>query len=824
MSSGTRRFQLSVADRLAIITFGGVVSSAIMWLLLSWVNGVLDSESFASAAFAPTQSQLVLRLVAVVVMLASTLALEIVYSRRFRAEQLLTNEQTRVREMYDRSPDSIVRVSPEYTVLYANPQTNRTFGEADDGFVGTHCHLSLYDNAKQCEDCPAQEVFATASIRERTIAEESPRGKRWLEQTFYPVLDAEQKVESVIESTRDVTVARMAQEQLSRTRDQLEELVMARTADLAGTNQALEAEILERQRTADALSESELRYRQLVEASPDMVLVHRNGRIVFLNSPGARLMGFANPAEAIGLPVAVLIEPNGSGLSAEELLGAVEVGNLGKPTHVKLRRATGELLDVELSVGRLAHEGDDAVQCIVRDISDRVRAQETIQRMAYYDPLTDLPNRALFRDRLASALAQARRREEIVAVVFVDLDDFKAINDTLGHGIGDGVLKAVAGQLREVLREEDTVARQGGDEFTIIARVQDRDAVSTLADRILEAVSQILDVDGHQLRVTASIGISTYPDDGDHESDLIRNADAAMYRAKEWGHNVYRLYTPEMSQSAAGRLELEAAMRQALERDEFELYYQPQVDMRDGRFVGVEALVRWNHPTRGLLPPSEFIELAEQAGFIGEIGRWVLSTACEQAQLWMADGLDFGRVAVNLSAREFVQHNIAENVAHALEITGLDASMLELEITETVALYNVEQMLAILHVLRSMGVRVAIDDFGTGYSSMNYLKRFPVQTLKIAQEFMRDVDVDSQSAAIASMLIELCRELGLDIVAEGVETQSQLSFLRERGCYVIQGFLFSRPVSAGELGDILRNGVEAHMNGSALVASSRPSS
>jgi EAL domain-containing protein (putative c-di-GMP-specific phosphodiesterase class I) len=279
-----------------------------------------------------------------------------------------------------------------------------------------------------------------------------------------------------------------------------------------------------------------------------------------------------------------------------------------------------------------------------------------------------------------------------------------------------------------------------------------------------------------------------------------------MYRAKEWGRNVYRLYTPDMSASAAERLELEAAMRRALERDEFELYYQPQVDIRDGSFVGVEALLRWNHPTRGLLAPGDFIDLAEQAGYIGDIGHWVLRTACEQAGRWKAEGLPFGRVAVNLSAREFVQRNIVENVARALEATGLEASMLELEITETIAMYNTEQILAILHLLREMGVRVAIDDFGTGYSSMSYLKRFPIHTLKIAQDFMRDVDVDSQSAAIASMLIELCRELGLDIVAEGVETQSQLDFLRERGCYVIQGYLFSRPVTAAELGQILRDG------------------
>lgn len=818
MSPEGRRFQLSVADRVAIIALGGVLSAVAVWLLLSWLDSVLVGTALMSAMLLPTQSQLVLRLVAIVIVLAATLTIQALYSRRCKVQRLLANERSRLQEMYDHSPDAIIGIGSAYHVAFANPQTAELFGHPVSEILGTRCHESLFGCVTACDDCPAEQVLVTGELVERTIADVRGGQTRWLEQTFYPVLDADGKVESVIVATRDATTAREAHDALRRTRDELEDLVAARTADLRGTNEALEAEIVERRRTAEALTESEQRYRQLVETSPDMVLVHRNGRVVFLNSPGAALMGFDSAAEALGLPVAILIEPNGSGLSPDELLVAVEAGDLGKATHVKLRTATGDLVDVELSAARLAHDGDDAVQCIIRDISDRVRAQETIQRMAYYDPLTDLPNRALFRDRLTGALAQARRRKEIVAVVFVDLDDFKAINDTLGHGVGDGVLKAVAKQIRGVLREEDTVARQGGDEFTIIARVADRETAGTLAERILDAISCSFAVEAHQLHVTASIGIATFPEDGEHETDLIRNADAAMYRAKEWGHNVYRLYAPEMSESAADRLELESAMRQALERREFELYYQPQVDMRDGRFIGVEALLRWNHPTRGVLLPGDFIQLAEQAGFIGEIGGWVLHNACVQAQLWIAEGIEFGRVAVNLSAREFVQRDIVESVALALEATGLEACRLELEITETIAMYNVEQILSILHVLREMGVRVAIDDFGTGYSSMSYLKRFPVQTLKIAQDFMHDVDVDPQSAAIASMLIDLCQELGLDIIAEGVESRSQLEFLHGRGCFVIQGYLVSRPVSAGEMRDMLVTGVEAPMGAHALPA------
>ncbi len=556
-----------------------------------------------------------------------------------------------------------------------------------------------------------------------------------------------------------------------------------------------------------ALRDSEERYRELVERSPDMVLVHTEGRIAFVNTQGARLMGHPSAADCVGLPISDLWQPNGSGVSAESLAELVRMGSLPTPSHVKLRRLDGSLVDVELSLAKLVYEGRPSVQCVVRDISERVRAQETIERMAYYDPLTDLPNRTLFNDRLASALAQAARRNETVAVIFVDLDDFKAINDALGHAIGDGVLKAVGARLRNLLRAEDTVARQSGDEFTVIARVADREDVCTVAEKILESIRGGFNVEGHELYVSASVGIATYPQDGMHAPELVKNADAAMYSAKEWGFNGYRLYSPDMSESVADRLELQIGLSQAVDRGELQLHYQPQVDMRDGTLVGVEALLRWNHPTLGLLMPRSFLELAEQAGFMGDIGRWVLEEACTQAAEWHRQGRKFGRIAVNLSPREFVQQDIVDNVASALARSGLPADMLELEITETIAMYNVEQILAILSLLRDTGVRVAIDDFGTGYSSMSYLKRFPVQTLKIAQTFMRDVHIDLQSAAIASMLIQLCRELGLDIVAEGVEHPSQLEFLREHGCYVIQGYIFSAPLPAAELEALLDEGV-----------------
>ena len=555
--------------------------------------------------------------------------------------------------------------------------------------------------------------------------------------------------------------------------------------------------------------QAEDRYRLLIEESPDMVLVHRKGRVVFVNSQGAELLGCGSTGEAVGLPVASLWEPGDFGIAPADLTEAIQAGTLTSALPVRLRTVDGRLVDVELSAVALSYEGIKAVQCVVRDITARVDAERTIHRMAYYDPLTDLPNRALFKDRLSCALARARRTGEVMAVIFVDLDDFKAINDTLGHSIGDGVLVAVGDRLRCVVREEDTVARQSGDEFTVIARLAQRADVEILAHRIQSVLTRPFVVEGHSVCLSASIGAATYPQDGTDAADLVKYADAAMYRAKDSGCGSYRLYDAEMDESFTDRLELQGALRTAVEHGELELHYQPQVDMRDGHIVGVEALLRWNHPVLGQLTPGAFLEVADRAGLMGDIGRWVLDEACAAAGSWLVRGLSFGRIAVNLSAREFMQQGIVDSVECALAANGLPPDMLELEITETIAMYNTEQVLAILRLLREVGVRVAIDDFGTGYSSMGYLKRFPLQTLKIAQEFMSDVHVDVQSAAIVSMLVRLSRELGLDMVAEGVERQDQLDFLRECGCFVIQGYAYSRPLPAAEIEGLLAGGAIA---------------
>ena len=805
----TKRYGLQAADRIALVAVGGIALSVVVWIAFAAVDTVVHGGMpFSIQVFAPDTQQELMRLSAIVLVLAATLIAQLLYSGRLRAEERLHMEQQRVQQMYDHSPDAMVCIDADGRVVYANPASQELAGMPPESAPSTACHAAIWGLAEPCEGCLLPDVKASLDTRERTFRDEFNGFERWLQQLIYPVLDDAGAVGSFVEVVRDTTELRRAEDALKASHRQLEERVTERTRELVASNEALAGEVAERERTAAALSESEERYRQLVESSPDMVLVHHAGRIVFVNSPGAQLMGLDSPSEALGMSVEGLWETAGSGMTREELVDCVMRGELPRPVAARLNQVGGTQVDIEVSVGKLIYEGKGAVQCVVRDITERVNAQETIRHMAYYDPLTELPNRALFRDRLRHALAQAHRRDEIVAIVFVDLDDFKAINDTLGHVVGDGVLREVGRRLSTLVREEDTVARQGGDEFTIIARVTQREDALVLADRVFDSLRPGVEVGGYELHVSAAIGIATYPDDGQTEVDLMRSADVAMYSAKEWGHNVVRLYEPQMSESALDRLELEATLRGALERGEFELYYQPQVDMRNGKLVGVEALLRWNHPTQGVLTPAAFLWLAEQAGFMGQIGRWVLESACRQAIAWLDDGYDFGRVAVNVSAKEFVQQNVVTNVRRILEETGLEPGRLELEITETTAMYNVEQVFEVLTDLRALGVRVAIDDFGTGYSSMSYLTRFPIQTLKIAQDFMRDVHVDQQSAAIASMLIQLCRELRLDVVAEGVEHQDQLDFLREHDCYIIQGYVFSHPVPAGEIVGLLEVGLE----------------
>jgi diguanylate cyclase (GGDEF)-like protein/PAS domain S-box-containing protein len=444
---------------------------------------------------------------------------------------------------------------------------------------------------------------------------------------------------------------------------------------------------------------------------------------------------------------------------------------------------------------------------VASDISEHKAYEEHIGFLANHDALTNLANRNLLSDRIGQAILHARREGRMLALLFLDLDRFKDVNDCFGHSVGDALLMAVAERLRKLVREDDTVARQGGDEFIILfTHFQHQQDIVNVAAKLIKAFSEPFLIDGHELHMSASIGATVFPGDGDDAQTLLRNADTAMYRAKEENGNAFQFYSQEMSERAIERSLLENALRQATDRGEFEVFYQPQVDIATGRILGVEALLRWHRPEFGLIPPARFVPLAEETGLIVPIGEWVLRTACAQNKAWQDAGLPPCCLSVNLSARQFKQPDLAGMVGTVLKETGLEPQYLDLELTESLVMSGAEQFINKLQELSSMGVRLSIDDFGTGYSSLSYLKRFPINTLKIDQSFVRDIVTDVDDAAITRSIISLGHSLNLKVIAEGVETGAQLAYLRRHGCDEMQGYLFSRPVSADEFAQMLRDG------------------
>jgi diguanylate cyclase (GGDEF)-like protein len=477
------------------------------------------------------------------------------------------------------------------------------------------------------------------------------------------------------------------------------------------------------------------------------------------------------------------------------------------------RAADGTTVDVLAASSFLRdHDGMAVgVVYVASDYTERKRAQEQMEYQAYHDALTGLPNRLLFRDRITMALAHARRTGRTSAVMFLDLDQFKHVNDTLGHTMGDRLLQAIAARLVTCVRAEDTVARMGGDEFTILlADLAERRNAAAVAQKVLEAVRHPVVIGEHELYVTTSIGIATLGDDGDDAETLLKNADRAMYRAKELGRDNYQFAMAARIEIANSRLALERNLHHALQRDELVLYYQPMVEIATGRVVGAEALIRWMHPENGLMQPEDFIPVAEETRLILPVGAWVLRTACTQMKAWHDAGHAWLRLAVNLSPRQFQDRDLVETIESVLAETGFPAPYLDLEITESTAMQNAELTLAILRQLKEMGVRISIDDFGTGYSSLSYLKRFPIDTVKIDQDFVRDLTHDD--AAIISAVISMARALNLRVIAEGVETEEQLAFLRREQCAEMQGFLYSEPLDAAAFEIALRSGSPKPVN------------
>jgi diguanylate cyclase (GGDEF)-like protein/PAS domain S-box-containing protein len=550
----------------------------------------------------------------------------------------------------------------------------------------------------------------------------------------------------------------------------------------------------------DSARESEQRFRHLIENASDMVLVlEESGSIRYVSPAIERIMGY-HPDEVIGRDIFEFVHPED--LLSTRTLFLQLLDSTEKVITVELRnqRKDGTWCHIEATTQNLLEKpGVRGIVVNARDLSERKLANDRLDHLAYHDVLTDLPNRLLFNDHLTKAIANARRRAGMVAVLFLDLDRFKVINDTLGHSVGDQLLQHVAERLVTTAREGDTVARWGGDEFTIIlTSVSNARDAARVAQRVIGSLSEPFLVAGHELYITATVGISMFPNAGDDVETLVRNADTAMYRAKEEGQNHYQFYTHKMNAGASERLALESRLRRALEREEFVLHYQPQIDSRTGKITGAEALVRWQHPDLGLVPPKEFIPLAEETGLIVPIGDWIMREACRQAKIWQDSGVDKLRVAVNLSARQFSQRDLHQMVERMLKDTGADPTWLELELTESLLINCENRVVAAMKDLAAIGVSVSIDDFGVGYSSYSYLKRYPVSALKIEQSFVKGMLVDAHDHAIVQSIITMAHKLNLHVIAEGVETKAQSELLVSSQCDLMQGFHFGRPMEAAD--------------------------
>ncbi|MCF8042911.1 MAG: EAL domain-containing protein [Desulfarculaceae bacterium] len=479
----------------------------------------------------------------------------------------------------------------------------------------------------------------------------------------------------------------------------------------------------------------------------------------------------------------------------------------GETVH---QRSDGHQFHQWLSVARMG-SGDGRLVWALRDISQIKSSEEQAAYLAYHDSLTSLPNRRLFNDRLEVAIATAARKQQRLALLYLDLDNFKQVNDGLGHAAGDELLQETARRLRGKVRDEDTVARLGGDEFVLLlVGIQEPEYAAVVAQRVLDDLANPYRLRGRRFYLSASVGITMFPDDGSEAEALLSNADMAMYRAKSAGRNNYKLFTPALNDQVQRRMSLETALRQAIGNHEFLVHYQPKVELAQGRVVGMEALVRWERPGHGLVNPGEFIPLAEDTGQIVAIGRWVLEQACRQAKAWHDSGHHDLVVSVNLSPRQFQQKDLVPMVTETLGASGLDAGNLELEVTESMVMSSVDDAIVTLGELSDLGLRLSMDDFGKGYSNLYYLKHFPMDTLKIDRSFVRDVATQRDDASIVDTIINMSRSLGLKVIAEGVEDTDQLRFLRERSCDQMQGFLFSRPLPSDQISNMLASGTRLH--------------
>lgn len=571
---------------------------------------------------------------------------------------------------------------------------------------------------------------------------------------------------------------------------------------VAGGGRVQEPLLVTEDTAANLLAEQEAHFLATMDAAQVGIFVVQDRLFKYVNPCFLRLFGFT--AEELvdrkGPLDLIIPEQHPFVLDQMQLRAAGVSGHNYELTAV---HQDGSTFPVQILGSPSSYGGRPASVGTLLDLSAQKAAERRIRELADFDPLTGLPNRRLLRDRFAQLLAAAERDEGEIALIFLDLDHFKRINDSLGHSVGDDLLCEVSGRLSAAVRRIDTLARLGGDEFIFALPGIHAAAAAEVARRLLDVCVTPFVVGGHELTITPSLGISIYPQDGKDLETLLKNADAAMYRAKEVGRNTFQFYASEMNTATLERLLMESNLRRALNQNEFVLYYQPLVNLQSGLIIGVEALIRWKHPDLGMIMPDRFIHVAEETGLINPIGDWVLCEACRQAQAWCEAGLPPITMAVNVAPVQFRQAGFVAVVAGALATSGLEAGRLELEVTERTVMYEADINLGTLSALHRMGVELSLDDFGTGYSSLAYLKRFPVGKLKIDRSFINDLEVDSDDRAIASTIVSMGRNLRLTVLAEGVENAEQLALLRQMGCDMAQGFHFSRALPADAIAGLL---------------------
>ncbi len=582
--------------------------------------------------------------------------------------------------------------------------------------------------------------------------------------------------------------------------------------------------LLQKNEANAAIAAEDARFSHVIDTAFDAVITaDADSTIISWNQQAAEVFGYSEQ-DAHGQHLFQLILTSDSFEEVSKALQPIIKGSEDAPTGIRLEvegkdKNNREFpLDLAISCSRIGELFTLSV--FARDITERKQWDEKIRSLAYNDPLTQLPNRQAFKDQIVRAIKYAKRHNQIGAVLYLDLDEFKRINDILGHNIGDLLLKHVTKRLESQLRETDLVgrsaedegkeeywniARLGGDEFTVLLEdIGNPHAAGIVAKRVQDAVAHSYNLDGHEVYVTPSIGIAIFPEDGGDVEELLKNADTAMYHAKSVGKNNFQFYSKQMNLLATNRLKLEGRLRNALNNNELILYYQPQIDLNTGAIVSAEALLRWHDPELGIISPTEFIPIAEETGMIIELGERVLNEACRQNKAWQDAGISPIRIAVNLSSRQFIQHDLGMKVARALKNSGLSPEYMELELTESIVMRNVSETITALNNFKEMGICISVDDFGTGYSSLNYLKRFPLDTLKIDRTFVKDIPGNEDDVTITTAIIVMAKSLGLDVVAEGVETEDQLEFLRQQGCNKAQGYLFSEPLPADKMADMLR--------------------